>query len=576
MKLHKKQHINIINNVMSQQTTDSVVPDSWTAATNLNSDIRTYADLAQRVKVRLGFPDFDVTSIISDEAIASNINESLEVFTRYAGYDVEYLIFKDEVLGDGCEVKLDDLVDACSYCDVTNPTLSCDNVTEELVLTSVDVTESLIGESVSLLNRSVITTKTEGIAVNVDGSETQATDMLVKFDPDSPWDFDVSRSTRVEVEPLSAYPDTEYLHGTTLIDAWVKIDTDSNVAEVYPVNWEQHKVEGEDCLDPNITLCEWWDICADVTEGWDPSNATHVEVSSVPFGTVGGVQPLEINTGWGVTFLVCDGVTTNGEYINAKIKFTIDHRLPPSHEGSYNVISSTGFGVKLDNWWCLPNTPSDVGINARFYETLSSEEYGLSAIVHGGFKDPSMRGEQRKVVDVFTVDDTGTNEGDLLFNFEFAFAQGIFGYDGMGNRFRSSGYDLVTYDISRQYIENINRMFGHSNISFNFNKRSQMLRVNKGSFIPNSSRVAYLLGLYLERPISEMIGEMWVRDYTTALTKIMIGNILTQFAGADSVSGVTINGTDALSQGLAEKEELLNHIRNENSEGGLSTPFYME
>lgn len=538
-----------------------IVPDCWTASTNLNPSIKTYSDLAHRVKVRLGYPTIDVN--VSDESIANSINEALEHYTRYAGYDEEYIIFCDSVLDDGCEVKLDDLVDSC-YSKGYGETLSSeDSLRYETYISATHVENHLIGTAPSLINQSTLIEETTSEAVNIPTEKTITSRLELKYDPSQPWTFDVCDANKVTIEPLSAYPPQQ--EHSALIDAWISVE--DGTAEIYPPNWEEK--------DPCMSDGDWWDILH--LSGWTPKNATHVIVSGVPNCTISGLHPLEINTGKGATFEVCDKTLSTDGYIPATVKFVDDYNLPIELNTTFDVDHNSGFKLVLDQPYCSsPNTPVDVPVVASFYESLSSFEYGQNVVSCEGFIDESLDNNQRKVVDVFSVDPTGEHSGELLFNFEYAFAEGVFGYNGMGNRFRQSGYDLVTYDISRQYIETVERMFGSSNISFKYNKRTQKLRVFKNNYSYCNSNSCYLLGLYLERRVEDMISEMWVQDYVTALTKITMGNTLSRFGGATTIGGLTINGNDILTQGLDEKEKLLIWLREQNSEGGLSVPFYME
>ncbi len=541
-----------------------IVPESWTASTNLNSSIKTFEDLAHRIKVRLGYPDLDVN--VSDEAIASNINEALEVFSRYAGYDEEYLIFSDAVLANGCEVNLDHLINSCDWCQ--HETEDCSNYEIETVVTSTDVTENILGSGRSLIYRSVKpNSKEESEIINLPiTEETYTTRLELSFDPEEPWTFDVSNAYKVLVLPLSSYPDMEII--TPVLDAWVRID--DVYAEIYPPNWE----DKNRCM----TDYEWWTGLSG--DDWTPKDATHVIITQVPFNTIGGIQPLELNTGKGATFIHCNGLAKSDEYVKAKVQFVNSYDLPEPLSGEFNVTDNNGFVLGLETDWCLePNTPLPIPVSSVFVESLSSDNYGDILVHKRDFLDPSLGNQQRKIVDVFSVERGGSHNGELLFNFEFAFAQGMFGYDGLGNRFMRNGYDLVTYDISRQYMETVKKLFGQSEISFKFNKRTQVLKVFRSSFSPDTNtqpNTVFLLGLYLERTIEDMIPEMWVRDYATALTKITLGNTLTRFSGATTVGGLTINGTDIISQGIQEKTDLLAWIREQNSEGGLRVPFYME
>ena len=556
---------------MSQNTSLSsnpVVPDGWTASTYLNPYVKTYADLAHRIKVKLGYPDIDIT--VSDEAIAVNINESIEIYSRYAGFDQEFIIFKDSMLNESCEVQLDKIVDSCYSCrfdgDEASLCSSFGEIKWEDVLTSTDVSERYLGSGYGFLNNSTFEKVTPAPALNVEETTETINKLVIKYDPDRPWDFDVKPSTSVDVTPLSSYPAPEMI--STPLAGWIKIE--NGVGEIYPKNWEGK--------DPCMHDWNWWGLSGD-NPTWSPSSATHVIINGVPFGTVGGIQPLELNTGKGATFMVCNGSSTDGSYMDASITFVNEYQLPSEFIRKYNVLESNGFQLELENGVCkAPNTPKDIGVGLEFYQSLSA--FGYTSVssfeFDTNFNDPSLGGQQRKITNVFSADPAGNEAGQTLFNFEYAFAQGLLGYDGLGNRFYHTGYDLVSYDIGRQYIETVKKLLGHSSISLQFNKRTQKLRIYNNYAAHTSGRSAYILGVWIERRIEDIIQEQWVLDYSTALTKITLGNTLTRFNGATAVGGITINGNDILTQGMTEKEELLLWIRESNSEGGINIPFYME
>ena len=546
-----------------------VIPDGWKGSTNLNSAIRTYADVALRVKIRLGYPSNDINA--SDEAIANHINEAVELYTRYAGYDEEYLIFCDSALTNGCEVQLDDLVDHCYSCGngdilVPDPSLSA---TPELdpalsassFLSATNVTNSLIGFSNSYVGMDTSVSSSESQVVNAPTESIDVSNLEVTFDPTNPWDFSVCDANRVLVTPLSSYQTTEIL--SPVMDAWVTV-TDG-IGQIYPPNWEDK--------DPCIPLDEWWGV--DPLSGFNPTTATHAIITNVPTCTVGGLQSLELNTGRAASFRTADKKLDTCGYIPAQVEFVIDHNPPVGLSGSFGVEKNTGFKLMLESAPDQFQDSNPILMGVEFYESLSSFEYGIQYDpIDLGFSDNDL-GSKRKVVDVFFTDPTGKNHGDLLFNFEYAFMQDIFGYDGMGNRIRSQGYDLVTYDLSRQFLETVDKYFGGRTIGHQFNKRTQKLRINQGNHNNYAANSCYLIGVHLERAVADVLPERWITDFVTAMTKITIGNTLTKFGGATTLGGLTINGSDVLSQGMKEKEELLKWLREDNSEGGFDKPVYI-
>lgn len=65
-------------------------------STNLNSKIRTYRNLIDRIKYQLGAPFVNI-EICEDSQIVDFIDQAIEWFTKYAGYTEEYLIFDSQL-----------------------------------------------------------------------------------------------------------------------------------------------------------------------------------------------------------------------------------------------------------------------------------------------------------------------------------------------------------------------------------------------------------------------------------------------------------------------------------------------
>lgn len=82
--------------------------DTNSGSTYINSKIGAYSDLIRRVKMYFGYPSVNIE--ICDENIAEFIDASIELYTRYAGYDEEYLIFNTAVVYEtGKGIRLDKL-----------------------------------------------------------------------------------------------------------------------------------------------------------------------------------------------------------------------------------------------------------------------------------------------------------------------------------------------------------------------------------------------------------------------------------------------------------------------------------
>lgn len=100
--------INVNTLINISPTINNETPQTFFAgSTNLNSKIKTYADLIRRIKMQLGWPIVQVEGC--DEQIVDFIDQAIEWYTKYAGYTEEFLIFDSSIYKPGIGVKMDDV-----------------------------------------------------------------------------------------------------------------------------------------------------------------------------------------------------------------------------------------------------------------------------------------------------------------------------------------------------------------------------------------------------------------------------------------------------------------------------------
>ncbi|NBP02509.1 MAG: hypothetical protein EBU90_20800 [Proteobacteria bacterium] len=84
-----------------------VTPITAFQSTNLNSKICSYQRLGDRIMRALGAPL--VTVEIHHDQLFENISLAVEMFSKYAGYTEEYIVFDSDLYVDGKGIKLDEL-----------------------------------------------------------------------------------------------------------------------------------------------------------------------------------------------------------------------------------------------------------------------------------------------------------------------------------------------------------------------------------------------------------------------------------------------------------------------------------
>ena len=131
---------------------------------------------------------------------------------------------------------------------------------------------------------------------------------------------------------------------------------------------------------------------------------------------------------------------------------------------------------------------------------------------------------------------------------------------------------LATYDMFSQYQELVGRMFG-SFIEFKWNTTTKKLTLLQR---PRAEETL-LLYVYNHRPDSELLkdylGKQWIKDYTLASCKYMLGEARSKFATiAGPQGGSTLNGDALKAEAQAEMEKLEEELKL-NVAGGVGYGF---
>ena len=128
--------------------------------------------------------------------------------------------------------------------------------------------------------------------------------------------------------------------------------------------------------------------------------------------------------------------------------------------------------------------------------------------------------------------------------------QTYFSY-AMGNY----GFDLVSWYTLKNWLETREKLLAIER-TFDFDPRTQILRMYPQPRSNNDTVRFYgVLDCYVERPVRDVIKELWVYQYALALSKIVVGRIRGKYTGTGLFGGGTIND-GLLQEGLTEKAEL--------------------
>jgi hypothetical protein len=119
---------------------------------------------------------------------------------------------------------------------------------------------------------------------------------------------------------------------------------------------------------------------------------------------------------------------------------------------------------------------------------------------------------------------------------------------------------LATYDMFSQYQELVGRMFG-SYIEFKWNSSTKKLTMLQR---PRANETLMLFA-YNYRPDEELLNdymaEQWIKDYTLATCKYMLGEAREKFATiAGPQGGTSLNGSSLKAEAQSEIEKLENEV----------------
>jgi hypothetical protein len=189
--------------------------------------------------------------------------------------------------------------------------------------------------------------------------------------------------------------------------------------------------------------------------------------------------------------------------------------------------------------------------------TTGTETTGITATTASKAPDPSSchfntgydydLNDYRKVIDVWSFEQ-GTHTGvNTLFTLEQSLAQQTYFSYAMGNY----GFDLVSWYAVKEWLELREKLLV-TKPSLLFNDRTQYLKL-----VPEPRNRYYgIVACYVERPVKDLVRELWVYKYSLALTKLVVGRVRTKYSNVTLLGGGNINGDDLLAEGKEEKEAL--------------------
>lgn len=159
--------------------------------------------------------------------------------------------------------------------------------------------------------------------------------------------------------------------------------------------------------------------------------------------------------------------------------------------------------------------------------------------------------DYRKVMSVKGLE-VGASDGvNTLFTIEQSLAQQTYFSYAMGNY----GFDLISWYVLKNWLDTREKMLALDPVT-KFDPRTQYMQIfPEPNTYGNTSRYYGIVECFVQRPINQLISELWIYQYSLALSKIVVGMVRGKYSGVTLFGGGQISAA-LLEQGLSEKQIL--------------------
>jgi len=176
----------------------------------------------------------------------------------------------------------------------------------------------------------------------------------------------------------------------------------------------------------------------------------------------------------------------------------------------------------------------------------------------------------RKCIGIYNFVE-GTNDGvNTLFTIEQSLAQQMHFAYSLG----SKAFDVVTWHVLKDWLKTREKLFAMKQY-VRFDQRSQVLRITPDPKITTDTTYYAAIGVYIERPIKDLVKERWVMEYAKALIKISVANTRGKFGGTQLFGSGTLQYQELMNQGTREKEALEKELMTGVSESQEPPMFFL-
>lgn len=167
----------------------------------------------------------------------------------------------------------------------------------------------------------------------------------------------------------------------------------------------------------------------------------------------------------------------------------------------------------------------------------------------------------------FSILDTSSKKQDYEVNYDVQAILQVFdeSYDGWiavfpdkaitdlyGSNIPPSG-DLISVEFTRHYLDTLEHLF-MSNPRFDFNPVTKMLHLFEQ---PTNDTLGYVYYQKMDYSSNTNVYDnLWIKDFSTALTRLQWGRNLLKYSGTMLPGGVTQNATEIISEAKEDIERL--------------------
>ena len=235
-----------------------------------------------------------------------------------------------------------------------------------------------------------------------------------------------------------------------------------------------------------------------------------------------------------------DNITGSFTSISANDIFTSDFYNELTKFSDSETLSSIGdlFIEKIQQGFTVQGSLTSAdGRNNTTNSFINSFDYDIM--------------DYRKVIAVTDFEEGSTTGINTLFTIEQTLAQQTYFSYAMGNY----GFDLVSWYTLKNWLETREKLLAIKR-SYTFDERTQILRMFPQPKSKSNVRFYGVVSCYVERPIRDILKELWVYQYALALTKMSVANIRGKYGNVTLFGGGSLNASDLMSQGLAERDKL--------------------